>query len=91
MQIDSYVRTLADTATKTINAHRVRAEFAAKLAETRVLDTFVKYVQLNRGIVAELAPGDAFLEAYKNRLPREIFGPARLELPDRDVEPEDLN
>lgn len=90
-QIDSYVHTLADTATKTISAHRVRAEVAAKLAETKALETFSRYVQLNRGIVAELAPDDAFLDAYEARLRRELFGPARLALPDRDVDPDDLN
>lgn len=82
-QIDSYVRTLADTATKTINAHRVRAEVAAKLAETKALETFTRYVQLNRSIILELAPDDAFIDAYENRLRRELFGPARLELPER--------
>ena len=90
-QIDAYVRTLADTATKTITAHKVRAEVAAKLAETKALETFVKYVQMNRGIIHELAPDDTFIDAYEARLRRELFGPARLELPNRDVDPEDLN
>lgn len=91
-QVDSYVRTLADTATKVITAHKTRAEISAKLAETKALETFAHYVQLNRGIVAELAPDDAFLDAYEARLRRELFGPNRLELPDRgDVDPDDLN
>lgn len=91
MQLDTCVHTLADTATKTINAHKVRAEVAAKLAETKALETFSRYVMLNRAIILELASDDAFIDAYENRLRRELFDPARLVLPDISVDPEDLN
>lgn len=92
--LESWVMNLADVNTKTINAHKVRAETAGKLAETaetKALAEFGRLLQLVRTVVFDSSPSDEWLEAFEARLERELYGPLNLEMPDKDVKPEDLN
>lgn len=86
---ESLLKLLVDVQAKTIQAHHVRASTGTKLAETRAQEQFLQLVRAHRAILHELAPDTAWLDAYEERIVRELLSPNRLELPSGD--PEKLN
>jgi len=90
--LESWVMNLADVTTKTITAHRVRAETVGKLAEARANENYVRLVQQIRNVLVQVAPDDDWLDNLEARLDREIFGANRLEMhPDPTTPPDMLN
>lgn len=81
-RLSALVSQLVDTATKSIQAGKVRAETKSKLAETEGLTVFLSLLSVQRKIVHELAPDENHVAAYEMELQRQIFGPLHLEVPD---------
>lgn len=82
--LDRAVGRVSDTATKSIVAHKTRAETSAKLAETEGLAVFMQLNSVQRAIFHALAPDKELTDAYESALLREVYGPNRLEVPDLD-------
>ncbi len=76
-------------ALSSITAHKTRAETAAKLSETEGITIALRVIQVARKIVGTLGTPD-LVDAYELALARELYGPLRVEPPDRDRDPEDL-
>lgn len=84
-KIDKAVNRISDGATKSIVAHKTRAETSAKLAETEGLAVFMQLNSLQRAIFHALAPDKELTDAYESALLREVYGPQRLEVPPLDM------
>lgn len=80
--ISSWTTHLLDANLKTISATKTRAEIRAKGAEQEAVQNFTELAKRITGIVWTTAPDDGWLDAYKGRLRRELFGPLNLELPE---------
>lgn len=80
--IASWTDRLMEAAMRVINAAKQRAETRAKLAEARALEQFVKLTQAVRDILWDLVPEDV-LNAFEERLQREVLEAHRLALPPR--------
>jgi hypothetical protein len=90
--LESWVMNLAEVTTKTISAHKTRAETTGKLAEARAQEEFVRLVQAVRNVLIQVSPSDDWLDNLEAKLDREVFGANRLEMhPDPTTRPEDLN
>jgi hypothetical protein len=71
---------LMEAAMRVINAAKQRAETRAKLAEAKALEQFVRLVQAVRDILWDLVPEEV-LDAFEERLQREVLEAARVSLP----------
>lgn len=85
-RLSALVSQVGDLSTKSVNAHKARAETRARLAEAEGLDVFMRLLAAQRRIVHTLAPDDNHKEAYEMALQREIFGPLHLEAPALEIE-----
>ncbi len=84
-KIDKAVNRVSEGATKSIAAHKARAETRAKLAEVEGLTVFMQLNSVQRAIFHALAPDKELTDAYESALLREVYGPNRLEIPALDM------
>lgn len=78
--LSAWLENIRDTAAMVIKAGKERAETRAKMAEAKALEHFGKLVMLVRNIVWEILPEED-LDAFEDRLTREVLGPNRLDVP----------
>lgn len=78
----SWTDRLMEAAMRVVNAVKQRAETRAKVAEARALEQFVRLTTAVRDILWEVAPEDV-LNAFEERLQREVLEKASLALPER--------
>ncbi len=84
-KIDKAVNRVSEGATKSIAAHKARAETRAKLAEVEGLTVFMQLNSVQRAIFHALGPDKELTDAYESALLREVYGPNRLEIPALDM------
>lgn len=82
--IDSLTSKLLDAAMKIVNASKARADTKAQVAESRAIDHFVKLAGMVRNIVHEIVPDEDTLNVFEARMRREIYGPLRVTMPERE-------
>ncbi|GEM48646.1 hypothetical protein [Deinococcus cellulosilyticus] len=78
--LSSWLDNVTSTAALIIKASKERAETRAKMAEAKALEHFGKLVLLVRHIVWEILPEED-IDAFEDRLRREVLGPNRLDVP----------
>ena len=81
-RMESWARTLVDTARYIVRASKERADTRAKAADRRALETLTKFVHVVRNILHDMLD-EHHLDALEARLVREVFIPNGMEMPDR--------
>lgn len=87
-RLSKLVTEIADVSTKSIHAHRVRAETRARLSESEGVAVFLRLLGAQMRIVRGLSTDENAWRTYQMEVQRQILAPNRLEAPPLDLEHE---